>query len=165
MPKWFWHWYWHTSDNPKKPIQNYMATLAAARAPGFTQPFHMPSPSHSRSGGMAFSRTILATRWSFWTTSTSWLSSKEALRWSWLLYFDNRLRRRWRNPADHWLMSWAASSASSASSSDGKYFWTICGPLLLYAVGLDLVHYCTLSLSDLWVTRQECKVGTPYMRV
>ena len=53
MPKWFWHWYWHTSDNPKKPIQNYMATLAAARAPGLTQPFHMPSPSHSVSGGMA----------------------------------------------------------------------------------------------------------------
>ena len=30
---------------------------------------------------------------------------------------------------------------------------------------LGVVHYCTLSLSDLWVTRQECKVGTPYMRV
>ena len=26
-----------------------------------------------------------------------------------------------------------------------------------------LVHYCTLSLSDIWVTRQECRVGTPYM--
>ena len=28
---------------------------------------------------------------------------------------------------------------------------------------LGLVHYCTLSLSDIWVTRQECRVGTPYM--
>ena len=28
-----------------------------------------------------------------------------------------------------------------------------------------LVHYCTLSLSDLWVTRQECRVKTPYMWV
>ena len=26
-----------------------------------------------------------------------------------------------------------------------------------------IVHYCTLSLSDIWVTRQECRVGTPYM--
>ena len=25
------------------------------------------------------------------------------------------------------------------------------------------MHYCTLSLSDIWVTRQECRVGTPYM--
>ena len=27
----------------------------------------------------------------------------------------------------------------------------------------EVVHYCTLSLSDIWVTRQECRVGTPYM--
>ena len=36
---------------------------------------------------------------------------------------------------------------------------------LLCLARLQVVHYCTLSLSDLWVTRQECKVGTPYMRV
>ena len=30
-------------------------------------------------------------------------------------------------------------------------------------VWVYLVHYCTLSLSDIWVTRQECRVGTPYM--
>ena len=31
------------------------------------------------------------------------------------------------------------------------------------AVWGSVVHYCTLSLSDIWVTRQECRVGTPYM--
>ena len=35
--------------------------------------------------------------------------------------------------------------------------------MMLVIGRLGLVHYCTLSLSDIWVTRQECRVGTPYM--
>ena len=35
--------------------------------------------------------------------------------------------------------------------------------MFIFNSNLQVVHYCTLSLSDIWVTRQECRVGTPYM--
>ena len=59
-------------------------------------------------------------------------------------------------------------SVSISSLSTSKVSSSLQGlkrSLFAYLFRPPVVHYCTLSLSDLWVTRQECKVGTPYMRV
>ena len=57
-------------------------------------------------------------------------------------------------------------STSSPHKGDlVKSLFLLWGAPFMTGGGPKIVHYCTLSLSDLWVTRQECKVGTPYMRV